>query len=93
MAADLKRPSSESHLLDSKKQKVLLSKPAIDGLSADQLMDPMVSGGLTYNDLLILPGYIDFAASQVSLETQVTRRFKLKTPFLSSPMDTVTGNQ
>jgi hypothetical protein len=38
----------------------LLSKPSAqtDGLSASQLFDPIVSGGLTYNDFLVLPGYM-----------------------------------
>ncbi|RIA83713.1 inosine-5'-monophosphate dehydrogenase [Glomus cerebriforme] len=61
-----------------------------DGLSADEIMDSRVNGGLTYNDFLILPGYIDFSASDVSLESRITRNIVLKTPFMSSPMDTVT---
>ena len=34
-----------------------------DGLGIDQLMDTTVRGGLTYNDFLVLPGYIGFPAS------------------------------
>jgi IMP dehydrogenase len=60
-----------------------------DGLTREQLMAQ--GEGLTYNDFLILPGYIDFPASEVSLECQFTRQICLKTPFVSSPMDTVTG--
>ena len=30
----------------------------IDGLDAKSLLDSRVNGGLTYNDFLILPGYI-----------------------------------
>ncbi|GAA6029551.1 hypothetical protein JCM8097_000933 [Rhodosporidiobolus ruineniae] len=61
-----------------------------DGLSVRELMDSKRQGGLTYNDFLVLPGHIDFPASAVSLETRVTKKTVLKTPFLSSPMDTVT---
>ncbi|KAJ3007804.1 hypothetical protein HKX48_008920 [Thoreauomyces humboldtii] len=71
----------------------LLATPVRDGLSAEELMDPKVSGGLTYNDVLILPGHVDFPASQTSLESRITKRFTIKTPFLSSPMDTVTETQ
>ncbi|CAG8747065.1 13033_t:CDS:2, partial [Racocetra fulgida] len=64
-----------------------------DGLSAEEIMDSRVNGGLTYNDFLILPGYIDFPASEVSLETKITKNITLKTPFVSSPMDTVTETE
>ncbi|KAJ3116508.1 inosine-5'-monophosphate dehydrogenase [Phlyctochytrium bullatum] len=69
----------------------LLNRAApADGLSAEELFDEQISGGLTYNDFLILPGYIDFRADEVSLDSRITKRITIKTPFLSSPMDTVT---
>ena len=61
-----------------------------DGLAVDELMDARAHGGLTYNDFLMLPGKIDFSAEQVSTESKITRNVVLKTPFMSSPMDTVT---
>ncbi|KDN53464.1 IMP dehydrogenase [Tilletiaria anomala UBC 951] len=61
-----------------------------DGLAMSELMNSREHGGLTYNDFLALPGFIDFPASEVSLQTRVTRNVVLNTPFLSSPMDTVT---
>ena len=60
----------------------------IDGLSAQELFGP--GKGLTYDDFIVLPGYIDFQASEVDLETQVTRNIRIKRPLVSSPMDTVT---
>ncbi|WFD27365.1 IMP dehydrogenase [Malassezia nana] len=61
-----------------------------DGLSVEELIDSRAHGGLTYNDFLVLPGYINFPASKVDLRTRVTKNIVLNTPFLSSPMDTVT---
>lgn len=64
-----------------------------DGLSMNELIDSRKNGGLTYNDFLVLPGYIDFPASKVDLRTRVTKNIVLNTPFISSPMDTVTEVQ
>lgn len=61
-----------------------------DGISAEELMDETKNGGLTYNDFLLLPGYIGFPAVSVDLTSKLTRNITLKTPFTSSPMDTVT---
>lgn len=72
---------------------ILQSYPRNDGLSVADLMDSRVHGGLTYNDFLMLPGKIDFSASDVVTETRVTRNVVLNTPFMSSPMDTVTESE
>jgi len=64
-----------------------------DGLSVGDLMESRSRGGLTYNDFLVLPGRIDFPASDVSIESQITKNVFLKTPFMSSPMDTVTETE
>src|SRR3989344_2460736 len=46
--------------------------------------------GLTFDDVLLLPGYSDFTRSQIDLSTQLTKKIKLQIPFISAPMDTVT---
>lgn len=71
---------------------VLKNEPR-DGLDIESLLNSSKNGGLTYNDFLVLPGYIGFPASAVSLEAPVTKRITLKTPFVSSPMDTVTEHE
>lgn len=59
-----------------------------DGFNAEELFSSV--NGITYNDLIILPGYIDFAPDEVDLETNITRNIRIKRPIVSSPMDTVT---
>jgi IMP dehydrogenase len=59
-----------------------------DGYSGKDLFE--AGRGLSFNDFIILPGYIDFGTDDVSLETNLTRNIKLKKPMVSSPMDTVT---
>lgn len=61
-----------------------------DGLDIQSLIDSANFGGLTYNDFLVLPGLINFPSSAVNLESKLTKKITLKSPFLSSPMDTVT---
>lgn len=59
-----------------------------DGLTGATLFNN--GEGLTYNDFLILPGYIDFESKEVDLMSALTKKITIKTPLISSPMDTVT---
>lgn len=78
----------------------LVSSPSItndpalqmaDGYSASELFAQ--SSGLTYNDLILLPGHIHFAVQDVQLLTRISKKIALHTPIVSSPMDTVTEAQ
>ncbi|XP_046339513.2 inosine-5'-monophosphate dehydrogenase 1-like [Haliotis rufescens] len=62
-----------------------------DGLTGAQLFGG--GDGMTYNDFLILPGFIDFSSNDVDLTSALTRKITLKSPLVSSPMDTVTEAQ
>ena len=45
---------------------------------------------LTFDDVLLLPGYSEVVATQVSLKTWLTRGIELNMPLVSAAMDTVT---
>lgn len=49
--------------------------------------------GLTFDDLLLRPGYSFFKRQDISLETKLTKKITLRLPFTSAPMDTVTESQ
>jgi IMP dehydrogenase len=46
--------------------------------------------GLTFDDVLLLPGYSDVLPSETDVSTPLTRRIEIKIPILSAAMDTVT---
>jgi IMP dehydrogenase len=45
---------------------------------------------LTFDDVLLLPGYSEVVATDVSLQTRLTRGIELNIPLVSAAMDTVT---
>lgn len=63
----------------------------MDGYPAAELFQSKT--GYAYDDIIILPGYIDFDVKSVDVKTYLTKNITLNTPLVSSPMDTVTEHQ
>jgi IMP dehydrogenase len=49
--------------------------------------------GITFDDVLLEPGYSDIVPRDADVRTDLTRTIRLNVPVLSSPMDTVTESE
>ncbi|MGY5350994.1 IMP dehydrogenase [Wenyingzhuangia sp. IMCC45533] len=50
----------------------------------------VISEGLTYDDVLLVPAYSEVLPNTVSIKSKFTRNIPLNTPIISAAMDTVT---
>ena len=57
------------------------------------MQDRIAYQGITFDDVLLEPGYSDVVPRDVDVRTQLTRNIRLNIPILSSPMDTVTESE
>ncbi|GAA3732848.1 IMP dehydrogenase [Leifsonia bigeumensis] len=52
--------------------------------------DPFGFIGLTYDDVMLLPGHTDVIPSEADTSSRLTRNIRVATPLISAAMDTVT---
>ena len=67
-----------------------MTEPFAVSASAAHARDPFSFVGLTYDDVLLLPGETDVIPSEVDTTTRLTREISLAVPLVSAAMDTVT---
>lgn len=61
--------------------------------SSSSAHNPFGFIGLTYDDVLLLPGETDVLPSQVDTSAKLTREISVSVPLLSAAMDTVTESR
>src|SRR6478736_1919817 len=58
-----------------------------------EVPEKFASLGLTYDDVLLLPGHSDLAPADIDMRTRLTREITLNVPLVSAAMDTVTESR
>lgn len=56
-------------------------------------MAQMIGEGITFDDVLLVPGYSEVIPNQVDLSTNLTKTIRLNIPMMSAGMDTVTEHR
>ena len=56
-------------------------------------MGQIISEGITFDDVLLVPAYSEVIPNQVDLTTNLTKKIKLNIPIMSAGMDTVTEHR
>lgn len=56
-------------------------------------MQLLTTPSLTFDDVLLKPGYSGFSRTDIDLKTRVSKNIKIAAPFVSAPMDTVTESK
>src|SRR5262249_39516539 len=76
------QPSSYNHLIHPRLPQ-----------GAPPMQERIAYQGITFDDVLLEPGYSEVVPREVDVRTQLTRNIRLNIPVVSSPMDTVTESE
>src|SRR5579859_3144138 len=57
------------------------------------MQDRIAYQGITFDDVLLEPGYSEIVPADADVRTQLTRNIRINIPVVSSPMDTVTESE
>ena len=61
----------------------------VNGHSSEKIFRDLLSfkpEGITFDDLIVLPGSIDFGVHEVDLRTRITKKISIQAPLCSTPM-------
>ncbi|WP_339030086.1 IMP dehydrogenase [Spiroplasma endosymbiont of Cantharis nigra] len=62
-------------------------------MNKNDLNGKIISEGITFDDVLLVPRYSEILPNDVSLKTKLTKNIELNIPIISSAMDTVTESK
>jgi len=77
LARRRRRPARREHTRDSSGEGTAMKHKILDE-------------GITFDDVLLVPGESNVVPSEVDMSTNLTRNIRLNVPLVSAPMDTVT---
>ena len=67
--------------------------PRAPRMASVEIPEKFAALGLTYDDVLLLPGESDLAPSDIDTTTRLTREISVRVPLISAAMDTVTESR
>ena len=56
-------------------------------------MGTIIGEGITFDDVLLVPGYSEVTPNMIELGSHLTKKIKLNVPIMSAGMDTVTEHR
>ncbi len=72
---------------------VALSASAAIDVLKEERMSRIIGDGITFDDVLLVPGYSRVIPNQVDVSSKLTEKIRLNIPLMSAGMDTVTEHR